>query len=116
MGQHPTEVGSPARVVDGVARLEDGTITGSVLTMDQALRNLREMVGLSLSDAVRTLSLNPAESAGVADHKGLLAPGYDADLAVFDEELRLQATICRGEVAYAMGGWEERLRPMRRAS
>jgi N-acetylglucosamine-6-phosphate deacetylase len=54
------------------------------------------------------LSRNPARAARVAASKGLLQPGYDADLLVFDSALALQATYCRGELAYATDAWCER--------
>jgi N-acetylglucosamine-6-phosphate deacetylase len=101
--------GQPARVIDGVARLSDGTITGSVLTMSQALRNLVELVDVPLHQAVGMLTLNPARSAGAAERKGRLQPGYDADLLIFDRDLQLQATICRGKLAFAAGAWRDRL-------
>lgn len=101
--------GQRAHVEDGVARLEDGTITGSVLTMDQALRNVLAMTGMSLSEAAATLSGNPARVAGAAERKGALAPGYDADLLVFDQALSLCATVCKGRVAYASPEWAARL-------
>lgn len=101
--------GQPARVSGGVARLQDGTITGSVLTVDQALRNLVQLVGVSLPEAVGMLTLNPATSAGAANRKGRLQPGYDADLLIFDGVLQLQATICRGRLAHATDAWRERL-------
>ena len=104
-----TFAGQPARVIDGVARLSDGTITGSVLTTDQALRNLVELVGVALPDAVRMLTLNPAQSAGAAQRKGRLQPGYDSDLLIFDRDLRLQATICRGKLAFVTEDWRDRL-------
>lgn len=104
-----TFAGQPARVIDGVARLSDGTITGSVLTTDQALRNLVELVGVSLPDAVGMLTLNPARSAGAAQRKGRLQPGYDSDLLIFDRDLRLQATICRGKLAFVSETWRDRL-------
>jgi len=98
-----------ARVVDGVARLADGTIAGSVLTMDQALRNLVRLVGVPLPSAVAMLTRNPARSVGVGDRKGLLAPGYDADLVMLDDALTVQATLCRGRLAYATPDWAARL-------
>jgi N-acetylglucosamine-6-phosphate deacetylase len=101
--------GQPARVIDGVARLGDGTITGSALTTDQALRNLVEKVGVALPDAVRMLTFNPAQSAGVADRKGLLHQGYDADFLILDQQLQLQATVCRGRLAWATDPWRDRL-------
>jgi N-acetylglucosamine-6-phosphate deacetylase len=104
-----TFAGQPARVIDGVARLSDGTITGSVLTTDQALRNLVQRVDVPLPAAVGMLTLNPAQSAAVADRKGRLQAGYDADLLIFDRELRLHATICRGRLAFATDAWRDRL-------
>lgn len=104
--------GQAARVIDGVARLADGTITGSILTMAQGLRNMSRLAGVPLVDAVRMLTINPALSARVATRKGRIDAGYDADLLIFDEELELQATICRGRLAYVTDGWRERLTPM----
>ncbi len=104
-----TFAGQPARVEGGVARLADGTITGSVLTTAQALHNLVQLVGVPLRQAVGMLSLNPARSAQVAQRKGRLQPGYDADLLVFDADLQLQATLCRGKLAFATDTWRERL-------
>ena len=101
--------GQPAHVIRGAAHLNDGTITGSILTMDQALRNILLMTGVSLQQAASMLTFNPARSAQVAQHKGCLQAGYDADLAIFDQSMTLQATLCRGEVAYATDEWRERL-------
>ncbi|MGH2514975.1 MAG: N-acetylglucosamine-6-phosphate deacetylase [Ktedonobacterales bacterium] len=101
--------GQPARVIRGAARLADGTITGSVLTMEQALRNVASMTGATLSEASGMLSYNPARAAKVADRKGLLRPDYDADIAVFDADLALHATYCRGELAFATDAWRVRM-------
>lgn len=101
--------GQPARVVRGAARLSDGTITGSVLTMDQALRNVLQMTEVSLQQSVGMLTLNPAHAAQVSHRKGRLQVGYDADLLIFNHSLALQATICRGAVAFATKEWRERL-------
>lgn len=97
--------GQMAEVICGAAHLADGTLTGSVLTMEQALRNMLEMTRVSLADAVGTLTLNPARAAHVEARKGRLQSGYDADLLVFDSSLRLQATICQGRLAYATDAW-----------
>jgi N-acetylglucosamine-6-phosphate deacetylase len=110
------EAGSPfefanqkARVICGAAYLEDGTLTGSMLTMQHALCNMLEMTHVSLSEAVGMLTLNPARAARAATHKGRLHPGYDADLLILDPSLNLQATICQGRLAYAIGLWRELL-------
>ena len=101
--------GQPATVIHGAARLADGTITGSILTMDQALRNVLQMTEVTLSQAVGMLTLNPARAAQVSHRKGRLQASYDADLLILDSALTLQATLCRGEVAFASSGWKERL-------
>ena len=100
--------GQSAQVIRGAARLADGTITGSILTMDQALRNVLSMTGVSLSQAIGMLTLNPARAAQTSHRKGCLQVGYDADLAIFDSSLILQATICRGIVTFATEEWRER--------
>lgn len=101
--------GQMAEVICGAAHLADGTLTGSVLTMKQGLRNMLEFTHVSLSEAVGMLTLNPARAARVATRKGLLQAGYDADLLVFDSSLNLLATICQGQLAYAVDGWNELL-------
>ncbi|HLZ22078.1 MAG TPA: N-acetylglucosamine-6-phosphate deacetylase [Ktedonobacterales bacterium] len=100
--------GQSARVIRGAARLADGTLTGSVLTMEQALRNVMRMTGVTLSEASGMLARNPAHAARVADSKGLLQPGYDADVVVLDQALTLHATYCRGELAFASDAWRVR--------
>lgn len=102
--------GQPAQVICGAARLADGTLTGSVLTMKQALLNMLSMTSVSLSEAVGMLTLNPAHAACIAERKGRLHTGFDADVLIFDKELTLQATLCRGKLAFATDEWRERLK------
>ena len=83
------------RKVGPTARLADGTLAGSVLTMDQALRNLVG-VGLPVAEASRRLSALPAGYLGLPD-RGRLAPGAVADLVVLGGDLRLLTVICRGQ-------------------
>lgn len=105
--------GQPAQVICGAAHLADGTLTGSVLTMDQGLRNMIEMTDASLQEAVGMLTINPARTIGMADRKGRLQSGYDADLLLFDADLTLQATICRGTLAFATDAWHERMQDIK---
>ncbi|MDW8060734.1 MAG: N-acetylglucosamine-6-phosphate deacetylase [Thermomicrobium sp.] len=107
--------GRPARVADGLARLDDGTIAGSVLTMDGALRTLIERVGVSLEDAAAMLSTTPARILGLGQRKGRILPGYDADLVLLDRAFQVQATLCRGRLAYANAEWLQRQDPRSRA-
>jgi len=80
--------------VTGV-RLADGTLAGSTLTMDQALRNLVQL-GLELSDASRRVSTYAADYLGL-NERGRLQPGAHADLVVLDRDLQLQRVIVEGE-------------------
>jgi len=79
----------------GGVRLADGTLAGSTLTMDQALRNLVGL-GLSLADASRRTATLAAEHLGLAD-RGRLAPGAWADIVVLDAQLQLRGVIVEGE-------------------
>jgi N-acetylglucosamine-6-phosphate deacetylase len=79
----------------GGVRLADGTLAGSTLTMDQALRNL-VAIGLDLADASRRVSTNAADYLGEA-RRGRLAPGCFADLVVLDRDLNLKAVYIEGE-------------------
>ena len=101
--------GQQAHIAHGAACLADGTLAGSVLTMDKALHNILTMTGASLQEAVAMLTYNPAQSIHVASYKGLLQAGYDADLLIFDSSLTLQATVCCGQIAYATDEWRARL-------
>ncbi|HEX5796049.1 MAG TPA: amidohydrolase family protein [Geminicoccaceae bacterium] len=76
-------------------RLEDGTLAGSVLTMDRALRNFVTL-GLDLAAAAGRLSTVPAAYLGLEDC-GRIAPGARADLVVVEEDLRLCAVYVEGE-------------------
>ncbi|BEV72882.1 MULTISPECIES: N-acetylglucosamine-6-phosphate deacetylase [unclassified Paludibacterium] len=79
----------------GGVRLADGTLAGSTLTMDQALRNLVS-IGLELADASHRLSRNPADYLGVSD-RGRLARDCWADLNVLDADLNLTRVYVEGE-------------------
>ena len=79
----------------GGVRLPDGTLAGSTLTMDRALRNLVDVVGVELQDAVRRVSTFAAEFLGVTD-RGRLAPGAWADVVVLDRDLRVQEVFVEG--------------------
>lgn len=87
-------------VREGVARLAGGALAGSTLTMDAALRNIIAATGCSLAAAARMASAAPAAAIGVADRKGRLAPGYDADLVVLDRDLRVARTIVAGRAGH----------------
>jgi N-acetylglucosamine-6-phosphate deacetylase len=94
-------VGRQVRVRDGAMRLSDGTLAGSVLTLDAAVRNMVRLAGAAWSDAVRMATQTPASIARVADRKGYLGPGADADLVVLDGDGQVQQTYVRGERVFS---------------
>ncbi|MCU1445320.1 N-acetylglucosamine-6-phosphate deacetylase [Cryobacterium sp.] len=83
------------RVADGAARLVDGTIAGSVLTLSHAVRYAVLTAGVPLALAVRAASQNPADLLDLAD-RGRISPGLRADLVVLDADLSVQATLHAG--------------------
>ncbi|WP_136689446.1 N-acetylglucosamine-6-phosphate deacetylase [Halorhabdus amylolytica] len=89
-------------VEDGESRLADGTLAGSTLTMDAAVRNLVQSVGVGLPTAVRMASTVPARAMGLQD-RGRLAPGLRGDVTVLDPDLRVRATLVDGEVVHERG-------------
>jgi N-acetylglucosamine-6-phosphate deacetylase len=92
--------GQDVIVRDGKAVLEDGTLAGSILKMKDSVQNIIRFSKLSLSQAVRLASTNPAKELKVFDRKGSLAVGKDADIVVLNPQYEVQMTICRGEIAY----------------
>jgi N-acetylglucosamine-6-phosphate deacetylase len=89
--------GRSIRVADRVALLEDGTLAGSVVTMDRTFRMLVRTLGLSLVEAAALCATTPADQLGRGD-LGRIRPGAIADLTVLDRDLRVEATILAGEV------------------
>jgi N-acetylglucosamine-6-phosphate deacetylase len=92
--------GRRGRVIDGAPRLEDGTIAGSVLSMDRAVANCMKFAGVSLEQAVEMASLSPARAVGCDRAKGSLDSGKDADVILFDEGVNVSLTMIGGEVVH----------------
>lgn len=90
LGRHTVQ-----RCLGGV-RLADGTLAGSCLTMDQALRNLVEVMGLDLVEASKRVSTHAADYLGLAD-RGRLAAGAFADMVVLDRDLHIQDVYVEGD-------------------
>ncbi len=82
-------------VSGGVCRNAEGNLAGSTLTLDRALRNIVAL-GISLPDAVRMLTVNPATLLGIEFKKGALRIGADADIVLLDEGLRVTNVWARG--------------------
>lgn len=90
--------GQKVNVTADSARLEDGTLAGSVLTMTQAIQNLIQHNICDLSTAIFLSSINPAKQLGIFHEVGSIAPDKWADLVVLDEKYNVVMTICRGEI------------------
>ena len=88
---------------DGAVRLSNGTLAGSALTLDRAVRNMVTLAGVSWSDAIRMATLTPAAIAGVSHRKGCIQPGADADLLALDDKGVIQRVWTRGHLAYTAG-------------
>ena len=82
------------------ARLPSGTLAGSILSMDTALRRLIEFTGCSLREALGTITTTPAELLGVGQERGRIAAGAYADLLVLSPDLQVRATVVEGRVVY----------------
>lgn len=82
------------------ARLKNGTLAGSILRMDQAVRNMMTFCGCSLQEAVNSASLNVARLIK-APHKGRILPGADADLVLLDAEAQIVSTFARGRQVFS---------------
>jgi N-acetylglucosamine-6-phosphate deacetylase len=83
------------------AWLPDRTaFAGSVATANLLVRNMVDLAGVNLQDAVKMATLTPARILGVDDEKGSIDKGKDADIVVFDEDANVQMTIIEGEIVY----------------
>ncbi len=87
-------------VKNGKAYLPNGTLAGSTLTMEQAVKNMVTMVDVPITDAVRMASLNGAKVLGL-EQKGIINVGKDADLVVLDNNFEVLLTLYEGSVKYA---------------
>ncbi|MEC0282175.1 N-acetylglucosamine-6-phosphate deacetylase [Terribacillus saccharophilus] len=92
--------GQAVTVKDGKALLPDGTLAGSMLQMKDAVRNMATFADVSVADIAKMTAENPAKQYGIYDRKGSLAIGKDADIVLLDDQLTLQATYCKGNLAY----------------
>src|ERR687890_1134682 len=97
--------GRKVRLEDGEVRMPDGTLAGSALTMDQAMRNAVELLRIPLQEAVSMATQTPAEILGIYS-KGRIVPGADADLALLAPSGAVYETIVGGETVY-MGSRED---------
>jgi N-acetylglucosamine-6-phosphate deacetylase len=86
-------------VENDVARLEGGTLAGSLIMLDQGVRNMVNVAGWSLADALCMATATPADTLGLA-HKGRFHPGSDADVVILDPTLQVNLTMIEGRIVY----------------
>ena len=91
--------GQEVTVANGAARLANGQLAGSILTLNQAVRNFRRSTGVALPEAIALASQNPARLLGLSQ-KGSLQKAKDADIIVFDDEIRVAATFVGGNLVH----------------
>jgi len=91
--------GMQVLIEDGVAKLPDrSAFAGSIATTDSLVRNMRDLAGVPLLDAVRMMTYNPASVMRIQNKKGVLAPFKDADICIFDENVNIKAVFVGGEM------------------
>ena len=85
------------KVAEGAARLSSGTLAGSMLTMSRAVQNMVELAGLPIEKVIPLATEAPARILGIADRKGKLERGYDADVLVLSEKFEVEKVFARGD-------------------
>ncbi|HEY5586009.1 MAG TPA: N-acetylglucosamine-6-phosphate deacetylase, partial [Ruminiclostridium sp.] len=89
--------GQPVIVKNGAARLEDGTLAGSILNLNKGLFNFYKNTNTELFEVFRMASINPAKELGIDSKKGSIAPDKDADFFLMDDEFNVKATYIKGK-------------------
>ncbi|ANU16351.1 N-acetylglucosamine-6-phosphate deacetylase [Planococcus maritimus] len=92
--------GQDVQVSERDARLPNGALAGSILTMEGAVKNVKAVTNCTWAELAAMTSGNAARQLGL-NHKGVIADGKDADLVILDEEANVVMTICRGNISYA---------------
>ena len=91
--------GQKVYVKDGTATLKSGVLAGSVLHMNEGIKNVKDVLGVSLIEAIDMATKNVANHLGLTN-KGSIAIGKDADLTIIDENLNVYMTIVNGKIVY----------------
>lgn len=95
------DTGLQVIIEDGVAKLPDrSAFAGSVATADRLVRNMINMAGVSLENAVKMITATPARILKIDHLTGSLIPGLAADLLIFDDNINIQTTMVKGNIIY----------------
>ncbi|MFE4813242.1 N-acetylglucosamine-6-phosphate deacetylase [Peribacillus simplex] len=92
--------GQPVYVNETKATLSDGTLAGSILKMNDAIKNTLEHTDCSMTDIIKMTAENPAKQLRIFDRKGSIQVGKDADLVILNDRLDVEMTFCRGNLAF----------------
>jgi N-acetylglucosamine-6-phosphate deacetylase len=93
--------GQEVIVEDGIAKLPDRTaFAGSVATADRLVKTMLRQAGTPLQETIRMITATPARIMGIEKTKGSLTKGKDADVVIFDDEIRIHLTMVNGKVVY----------------
>ena len=93
--------GQEVEVKNGAARLKDGTLAGSILTLDKAVKNVYNNSNYDLFEVVKMATYNAAKHCKVENKKGLIKEGFDADLLLFDKDIDIKHVIINGKLNYS---------------
>ncbi|HVV56152.1 MAG TPA: N-acetylglucosamine-6-phosphate deacetylase [Mucilaginibacter sp.] len=97
--------GTRVIVEDGVAKMPDRqSFAGSVATFDRLVRNMVNLAGVSLTEAIRMAATTPAKIMKIDGRKGSIEKGKDADIVIFDKDIHIQQTIIAGKIIYSSDG------------
>ncbi len=98
--------GQSVCVSKGTARLKNGTLAGSILKMNEAIRNIRKVLNISFAEAIDMATINPAKNLNIDDKKGSIKLNKDADFVIVDEDYNVYATFVGGKQVYKGGNYE----------
>ena len=87
-------------VKDNSARLSNGTLAGSILDLNLAVKNMVKNTDLKIHEAMTMACLSPAKVIGIEDKKGSIKQGKDADIIIFDADFNIYTTIVEGKIVF----------------
>ena len=92
--------GQPVKVNGKTATLADGTLAGSILKMNDACKNMIHYTNCTMQDLIKMTAENPAKELGIFNRKGSIQVGKDADLVILNDQMDVEMTFCRGNLAF----------------
>ncbi|MEY9864826.1 N-acetylglucosamine-6-phosphate deacetylase [Peribacillus sp. B2I2] len=92
--------GQPVYVNETKATLSNGTLAGSILKMNDAIKNTLKYTDCSMRDIIKMTAENPAKQLRIFDRKGSIQVGKDADFVILNDRLDVEMTFCRGNLAF----------------